>query len=315
MGAAIGDAMGMPVETMTYEQIQTITNKAGITGFVDPLVRKDWLKGLKAGDTTDDWQLTRVVARSLIRTRRNFDVRDCAMEHVLALAESAFGWGKTTENAIMDICDGKRDLDVPLSNPEPGKGCGNGVIMKIAPLAIANFIDYRNDLWLECQELGQITHPDIKATIAAYAVARYMQQLLESPVETSDDALKRLLCVIPDVETVEKVHSQSCELVTDRLKKILFHFRSAESLRDNVGCRFHALDTAAFTIGTFVRHPNDFRAGVLEAVNAGGDTDTNASVVGSLIGLNLGLQAIPEEWKAFSSSFQAALGLGKLLCR
>ncbi len=42
-------------------------------------------------------------------------------------------------------------------------------------------------------------------------------------------------------------------------------------------------------------NPNPFDA-VFEAVNAGGDTDTNASIVGSLVGALYGTKAIPQDF-------------------
>jgi ADP-ribosylglycohydrolase len=41
-------------------------------------------------------------------------------------------------------------------------------------------------------------------------------------------------------------------------------------------------------------NPDPFNA-VLDAVNAGGDTDTNASIVGSLVGALHGIKVIPAE--------------------
>ena len=53
--------------------------------------------------------------------------------------------------------------------------------------------------------------------------------------------------------------------------------------------------------------------GILEAVNAGGDTDTIAAMVGAMIGCNVGLEGIPEEWLRFRPEFQKALMLGEQL--
>lgn len=80
-----------------------------------------------------------------------------------------------------------------------------------------------------------------------------------------------------------------------------------------LGNGFHAFESCAFAIAVALRHPNDFRMAVLEAVNAGGDTDTNASMVGAIVGARVGLFGIPEEWRTFSPSFQEALDLAEQL--
>ncbi|HEX3597745.1 MAG TPA: ADP-ribosylglycohydrolase family protein, partial [Polyangiaceae bacterium] len=46
----------------------------------------------------------------------------------------------------------------------------------------------------------------------------------------------------------------------------------------------------------YVRHPDDFRAAVLEAANTPGDSDTIATLVGALVGARCGANAIPPEW-------------------
>jgi ADP-ribosylglycohydrolase len=48
---------------------------------------------------------------------------------------------------------------------------------------------------------------------------------------------------------------------------------------------------------------DDFRKGVLLAVNHSGDSDSTAAITGNLLGLILGAEKIPEKWP------------GKLLCR
>ena len=88
LGVMIGDAMGMPVETMKPEEILSATEGQGITTFTDAIQ-----KGIKnqsnlnAGETTDDWQLTKKIALSLIEIG-GFDLEDIAAKHIKAYHES-----------------------------------------------------------------------------------------------------------------------------------------------------------------------------------------------------------------------------------
>ena len=320
MGIAIGDALGMPVETMWHDDIMQLNEGQGVTGFMPVVQKRIWdTASLKPGDTTDDWQLTRAVANSLIRTKGSLDISDCANEHIYELNNSAFGWGKGSQSAIEAIRDGKRDPKKDLvQSAEPGKGCGNGVIMKIAPLAIANsFTKDRKNLWHECRLLGSLTHPDIQASIAAFAVASFMQRIIRDRYNINfvKGFHPTFESVFTDVKVVERMENRNFipDNVTRRLRLLDNALDSADTLRSITGCGFSALDTVAFSIGTFLRHPRDFRAGVLEAVNAGGDSDTNASIVGALIGLNCGLSAIPKEWQDYNPQFQEALEIGEKL--
>ena len=63
LGAAIGDALGMPAESMTQTEILLATKGQGITDFIAPIQTKiPELRKLMAGRTTDDWQLAHAVA-------------------------------------------------------------------------------------------------------------------------------------------------------------------------------------------------------------------------------------------------------------
>ena len=315
LGVCIGDALGMPVETMMHEEIQALNGGRGIIGFTDPIQsRISGTSKLEAGDATDDWQLTAAVAHSLIQCH-GWNKEDCAKEHVKELAKTVSGWGKTTKRAIADIRDGKRDLDSLPSDFGPNTGCGNGVIMKIAPLALFEVSQNGNPSSLldKCMELGFLTHRDPRASLAAFVVALTICRVINRPMNSKNDGIKFYQNMVGYLRRVERKMRISANTVSERLERIFDHLNDPGGLRGSVGCGCHALETAPFAIGTFLRHPTDFRLGVLEAVNAGGDTDTNGSIVGALIGANCGLSAIPDCWRSFRPHFAEALDLGRSL--
>lgn len=84
-----------------------------------------------------------------------------------------------------------------------------------------------------------------------------------------------------------------------------------EKLRCGIRTGCFSLESVPFSVATFLRHPKDFRAGVLEAVNAGGDTDTTGSMVGGMIGANCGIEGIPAEWRDFRQEFRDIQALGE----
>lgn len=322
LGVCIGDALGMPVETLSHERILELTNGEGIQDFVAPMqFRVKDTAGLPSGSTTDDWQLTEVVARSVLECQR-FDMEHCAHEHVFELNRSVFGWGKTTVRSIEAIRDGTRDLSLPPKSFGDGTGCGNGVIMKVAPLAALHALSWTDGseeaLCRDTLALGRITHPDVRASISAYAVASLLTAILRGGVTdavSGKSVFQEIIRKLPALERDQGIPT-SLEQVSDRLGLLLQEktLVSEESLRLSVKCGFVALDTAAFAIGVFLRHPDDFRAAVSEAVNAGGDTDTNASIVGALVGANVGASGIPEQWKGFNPAFSEAGRLAAEFC-
>jgi ADP-ribosylglycohydrolase len=57
------------------------------------------------------------------------------------------------------------------------------------------------------------------------------------------------------------------------------------------------MESVPFALWCFVTNHDDFEEAVVTAVNAGGDTDTNASITGALAGALNGVDAIPRHWR------------------
>ncbi len=57
-----------------------------------------------------------------------------------------------------------------------------------------------------------------------------------------------------------------------------------------------AHEAIAATVYLVARHPDDYRAAVLEGANTPGDSDSLATLVGALVGARVGLATLPSEW-------------------
>ena len=57
-------------------------------------------------------------------------------------------------------------------------------------------------------------------------------------------------------------------------------------------------EALAISLFCALRNRRDFRAGVLDAVNQEGDSDSTGSITGAILGTALGLEGIPGEWVA-----------------
>lgn len=330
-GCAVGvtlEALGVHHETLTHAEILTLTGGKGLTGLtpaLKPLAFQS-VANIPLGGTSDDWQLWRAVTRSLLHRGGQFDRIDMAREHAFELTRRTHGWGSSTEDGARrmkrafdfggvaalypEIPPRKKHPPYPGENPK-GKGCGNGVAMKVGPLAIASLMEGRGlaDLWDWCCQLGELTHPNPRAWVAAYALAWCIRdRLLRADRETMID---RLVAHLGGLEPYPD------DRVVDRLR-LLQHpatLASAEALRESTGTSCYALESVPFAIGTFLRHPADIRAGSLEALNAGGDTDSTVGMYASLAGADAGLDAIPTDWRAQIRDSRQALALGEALTR
>ncbi len=324
LGVAIGDAMGMPVETMSAEEIGKLNNGQGVTTFMDAVqTRFDDLKYYVAGQTTDDWQLTSAIARSLIRCG-GYDLKDILFEHIREAKKSTAGWGKSTRNSVFNIekfylTKGKEGRDPTVFQKQiiENIGSGNGVAMKIAPLAMFKVLQNEkvsNEQMLDiCLEIGRATHDNVRASITAYSLCWLMSSLVNEQLSVDVQKIEyRIRELIKAIIVVEKRFCLESNLVSDQIKLIFSNqgIKNISSLIVELGTSCQAIESVPFAIAVFCRNPINFRAGVLEAVNAGGDTDTIASMVGALIGANNGLDSIPKEWQEFNQTFVQARQLG-----
>ena len=94
LGLAIGDALGMPGQTLDRAAIRAAYGR--ITGFVDPLPDHPVSHGLSAGMVTDDTEQTLLLARRLIADRGGFDTD--------AWAADLLGWeGQEVQLQVLNV--------------------------------------------------------------------------------------------------------------------------------------------------------------------------------------------------------------------
>jgi len=317
IGVAVGDAIGMPVESMSREEILAATKNEGVKGFLPPLqTRISDTRNLPSCSTTDDTRLTIAVAQSLIDCR-GFRIEHQGAELVRAvLADPERGYGAATRRAVKELdeyfvhhpfCQAGRSPVVPAPEPEKlGKSCGNGVAMKVAPLALFRAArpsavgdeHFLNDV----MALGLQTHGDPRASFAAAVVGLIIMRLAVQPKPLAKDRLVPYVrkLVTRTLKTLEFRYQFYRDVPKDRLSKrfetLWECLGDKRLLRSRIGTSCFALESVPLAVGIFLRHPTDLKRGLLEAANMGGDTDTVASIVGSLIGANVGETGLPLDW-------------------
>ena len=329
LGLKIGDAMGMPVENMSREEINKLNNGCGVLGFMSPVKSDHFYADKKnaAGMTTDDWQMARAILRSLIEERKYcFDA--CVRELIREHNYSNTGWNPSSNESIREFIDyfysdGElgRDPSLPARCRGPMTGCGNGVAVRTIPLGLyfalsgeycssADMIDL-----VMCH--GRSTHSDFRASIAAYAVIRLISACLIDPIlYESRSADVQYQSLVRALRAAEEIYCPDEGL---QLSKVLSAIQDVglyndfENILEVTGNSCFALESVPLAIAIFFRHANDYRAGVLEAVNAGGDTDSTAAIVGALIGANAGAISVPTEWFDYQNLFSDTLAWGAKL--
>jgi len=294
-GVTIGDRLGAPVEGMNACDIRARFGEI-----------RDFSHGKYP---TDDSQLTFVTIDAFIESRGNFSMPIIAEKHKEAYKNEWHGWGRSTRKSCGRLCDNSGRWD--WTNSGEPKGAGNGIMMKIAPLGLWRSISKEDPASFteKCVEYAQMTHLGTPAIVAGvvHAAAIATLAVKESSfihVHTFLNFLKRFAEIIegdlpPDNA---KISSQ----IENIMRYIYYGARGnlVEQTPDKIAALFgggtsYAYNSFGLSYAIFVRsvlnpdNPEPFNA-VFDAVNAGGDTDTNASIVGSLVGAFYGMKAIPQ---------------------
>lgn len=325
LGVMLGDALGMPWEKMTRREIMEATDNRGVVGFQDFQDRRiSDNQNLNLGDTTDDWQLTKIVADSILECS-GFNREHMAYAHVEALRVGKDAWGKTTRSAIAGLAKGTIWLKDQKMSKQPSKKCSTGVMMKIAPLAIYSYLAYGqccSKMFIrKVVEFGSITHSDARAIASAYVLGKIIIELLQA----QNKLLKGSYMFAnrePFLSNIVKEIGYSmefcpCECASEEsvwgvFTNCLQHAANLNFLASNPST-FFAPKALGVVIMEFMREPEDFKKSGVNIINIGGDTDTTASMVGALVGANMGTKAFPEDWIKICPQSQEALDLGEKL--
>ncbi len=326
VGLAVGDALGMPVETMTPDEILAATDVKGVTGFLAPLQERFHSTArLAPGQWTDDTQLSLAIARSLIR-KRGFDLADIAAEHIVEYDGVRRGWGGSTTLGIAELAEGKRKFGDPVLDPK-AHGLGNGVAMKVAPLAL--FDALACDEGRDCEghdqhavalfrgtvhALASLTHRDLCAKRGAVAIAAAVFHAVgiagNEPAKFREPHQELLHWAAAETHWPCPTHGHAlhdaCYVAT---QENALYLRHAILKRTQCDVR----ESVPFVLATCRQHLTSFRDGVLAAVNAGGDTDSNGAMVGAILGALHGYSVIPEEWVRGLEAQEEIIGLADKL--
>lgn len=170
-GFAIGDAMGATTEFMTKEQIKRKFGK------VTDIIGGGWLN-LKAGEVTDDTQMTMCVMNALMRTLGEDDpmgymfMMECRKEFIKWYNSGPKDIGGQCRRAITYMMNGKH-----LGMYHEDNALGNGSLMRAMPCALLD-----RELLNELQ--GRMTHNNSECTQVIQNYSRLIQDYLNGNLYT-----------------------------------------------------------------------------------------------------------------------------------
>ncbi len=303
LGAAIGDALGAPVEFLSYAQIKKQYPPNGVEGIhnLKPNSFGNDADGKKVLPYTDDTAMSIVVLKALLKNKDKSVSRamnQLAREFVYDL-DNPYGWARAQRapgNACLKNIEKLEKKMLALEDTHDianwwkagglnDGGCGS--VMRAHPfgLIFANDVA-KAELW--AVEQSKITHgaPIALAACAAMAVGvAGALQGFKSPVEVAEDMITAAAKY--DTATARMIE-KAVAYANDR------SVSSQRVFEEFLGWSAHEAIAAATYI--FVRFSDDLRNAILAGVNTPGDSDSIASMAGALVGARVGCGQLPAAW-------------------
>jgi ADP-ribosylglycohydrolase len=307
LGGAIGDALGAPVEFLSLGQIRQRFGPAGVTGLVPAY------GGI--GAITDDTQMTLFTAEGLLGARRR------AWNYGISATETAIfysylRWLATQgETAATTPLLQRRPLELrgllwdspelhqrrapgttcldalragrmgspeqPLNN---SKGCGG--IMRAAPAAWDG--GFRAGV-----ALAALTHGHPTGYLAAGAFVEILHRVLEDA--SLPAAIDAALDALHGWEGGADQARETVAAITAARSAASDGAAPSPEAVERLGQGWVAEEALAIALYAALV-TEDFRTGVLLAVNHSGDSDSTGAIAGNLLGVLGGEAALPAEW-------------------
>ncbi|CEP36785.1 ADP-ribosylglycohydrolase [Halomonas sp. R57-5] len=278
MGLAMGDALGMPAQTLTRSAIQAHYGR--IEGFVAPFQGHPVSHGLRAAQVTDDTEQTLLLARRLIAHPEGFDHE--AWAHDLLEWEAAIRakglsdlLGPSSRTAIDALLAG-------ASSEESGwRGTTNGAAMRVAPVGI-------------------MTPPEVETVVARVALTCRVTHNTGEAIAAASAVAMMVSCGIAgrDLDAALNYALEACRLgqtaghavgetdMAGRIETALYLAEGGdeEALIAGIGTSVASRESVPAAFGILRLAQGDLWRGLLIAANAGDDTDTIGAIVGAMAG-------------------------------
>jgi ADP-ribosylglycohydrolase len=293
-GLALGDALGMPTQSFSPDQIEQRYGE--LSDLVDAADDQPIAPRMGAGSVTDDTEQALLLARLLIDGGGHVDA--------VALADALIEWedsmrargsldllGPSTRGAIDQLRAG-----APIGSTGAA-GTTNGAAMRVAPVGIAVPLSDPETLMDVVRESCLLSHDTVQGIESAGLVAAAVSAGVggASPRE----AVRRAISLVEDAPG--RGHWTAHASVTARTRSALrgAEGRSDEELfafiRSDVGTSLEATESIPAAFALVWHYADAPFAALLAAARMGGDTDTMGAIAGAILGASTGATGFPRD--------------------
>ncbi len=169
------------------------------------------------------------------------------------------------------------------------KGCGG--VMRVAPVGLVAE-DEEQAFSLGC-EAAAITHGHPSGYYSAGCFAAIIHHLMSG--RSLPEAIELALRILVRSENDE--HEECAEAVRQAVAMWRGGgLKTSPEVIERLGGGWVGEEALAISLYCALSAQDDFARGVLLAVNHSGDSDSTGAITGNLLGLMLGVMAIPEKW-------------------
>lgn len=322
-GAAIGDALGGATEGFSPQQIQQRYG-GRVTGIVPPFY-ENWktqrpVSPYHKGDghITDDTLMTQALITVYAKRRAHLDAFAIA-EDLVPLLQSEYRWVPELEREsilLHRVFLAEKWLVTRLQygHIDPREaGVGNvincGAAMYMAPVGVVNIGSPQRayDEAIDMAGAHQASYGREAAGVFAAAVAAAatpgatVDSVIETSLRLAHDGTRDAIAAVADAARNMPVGADP-DLIAERLRDAIRPFDTVgEKYREpnmdaRLPSRTKAIEELPIALGILIAYDGEFSSCILAAVNYGRDSDSIASMVGSLAGALGGLEAIREDW-------------------
>lgn len=282
MGVCIGDALGVPVEFKTREDLK----RNPVTQMLEYM---SWNQ--PKGTWSDDSSLTLCLAEELTK---GYDLEK--------IGQSFVKWNKyghwTAHGRLFDIGGTTRHSIARLIKGESARFSGNifeedngnGSLMRILPLAF--YLEKEDDIqkiYLMVKEVSSITHGHFRSVFACFIYIVFAIQLIRG--KNKKEAYSYVQNVTLEYAVKQCFNPKEIEL----FNRVLINDISTCS-EDEIKSGGYVLHSLEASLWCFL-NSESYSEAVLKAVNLGEDTDTTGAITGGLAGIYYGFENIPQEWR------------------
>jgi len=269
VGLIIGDALGVPVEFNSREELEInpVTDMEGYGTYNMP-----------PGTWSDDSSMT-IATMSSIVNKEAIDYDDLMNEFLSWIEEGkytqyekTFDYGSTTAQGLFNY---KRGVEPLLCGGDGERNNGNGSLMRILPLAFIPNINYKT-----VENVSALTHRHERSRIACVYYIEIAKSMISNDltidehINLASEKIKAIYNSCEELNHFSRIYNND---ITD--------VKSSGYVVDTLESVMHCLKTT-----------DSYKSAVLKAVNLGGDTDTVAAICGGLAGIYYGFDAIPIDW-------------------